>query len=107
MPLPASGGTRRTTSSSGLDRPASTAAVPSVEPSSITRTALFRASTASRRVTLSAIVASSFSAGTRNTHRNSSAAAELGSGAERRAERESTNSTTDHTRPRTMIANAM
>ncbi len=54
----------------------------------MTMTALFAALTASKRLTLSAIVSSSSSAGTRKIHKNLSTASGSGSGARLSARRE-------------------
>ncbi len=106
LPRRASGSVRRRTVSPGSSISASTAAVPSEDPSSMTTIALFAASTASRRPTLSAIVSSSFNAGTRNTHRNVSAPAASGEGARARARRDATKRAVVHPRPATIRTKA-
>ncbi len=76
--------------------------MPSVEPSSITRIARFFASTPSSRSTLSAIVTSSFRAGTRNTQSSSSVEPASG-GAFRSARRDAMKSASVQTQTMMMI----
>ena len=104
FPVLASGGVRVSTVISGSVLRASTSAVPSDEPSSMTMIALFVASTANRRSTLSPIVTSSFNAGTRNTQRKESAAAGSGPGAVRFHRREDTKRIPVHASTPTMSA---